>query len=214
MFPPTTSAKPSLRPLRFKGTVRLMNRRLFIPHALGAFALLLSFIHVPASSAQQRAMDAEAAVTSTEADLVREINLARTRPADYATFLEGMRPFYDGKVFRQPGIYEAGRAVNQLLRHTPPLMPRPAFMMARCPSWDRDRISVCCRLRPRPISSCRCDQSSIRALPPMRVDSHSPAGEAGRPIKIQASQPMCKSGQTVLRLLADGTRRNLSHLSA
>jgi uncharacterized protein YkwD len=38
-----------------------------------------------------------------EQDLLGEINLARARPAEYASYLEGLRPMFAGKEYRRPG---------------------------------------------------------------------------------------------------------------
>jgi uncharacterized protein YkwD len=40
---------------------------------------------------------------SLEQDVVREINLARTRPAEYASYLEQMRQYFAGNELRRPG---------------------------------------------------------------------------------------------------------------
>lgn len=108
-----------------------MNRRPFALFHLRPFAFLLLVISIPAAHAQQRANGADAALTSHEAELVREINLARTRPSDYAALLERMRPFYDGATFNQPGkiplLTQEGLAALdeavRFLRSTAPLEP-------------------------------------------------------------------------------------------
>ena len=67
-----------------------------------AFVLLL----LPASvgtRAQQLALSPSSSYAALEQDIVREINLARTRPAEYAAFIEQLRPHYSGREFRAPG---------------------------------------------------------------------------------------------------------------
>jgi uncharacterized protein YkwD len=44
-----------------------------------------------------------ASYASLEQELIAEINLARTRPAEYASYLEGLRPMFAGKEYRRPG---------------------------------------------------------------------------------------------------------------
>jgi uncharacterized protein YkwD len=44
-----------------------------------------------------------ASYASLEQELIAEINLARTRPAEYAAYLEGLRPMFAGKEYRRPG---------------------------------------------------------------------------------------------------------------
>lgn len=108
-----------------------MNRRPFVPLSLRPLAFLLLFISIPASHAQQRATESNAALNSPEAELVREMNLARTRPSDYAAFLEELRPFYEGKSFKlsgdvslmtQEGVSALDEAIR-FLRSTAPLQP-------------------------------------------------------------------------------------------
>lgn len=66
-----------------------------------------------------------------EEEIVREINLARTHPRQYAAFLETTRQFYNGKRFERPGeitivTREGLRALNEaieFLRTVEPLVP-------------------------------------------------------------------------------------------
>ncbi|HLL76313.1 MAG TPA: CAP domain-containing protein [Pyrinomonadaceae bacterium] len=46
------------------------------------------------------------ALPTFENELLQEINLARTRPQEYATFLEQLRPGFRGKTFRLAGSLE------------------------------------------------------------------------------------------------------------
>ncbi len=43
------------------------------------------------------------AFSTLEQDVLRELNLARARPAEYAAYLEQWRPYFDGKNLKQPG---------------------------------------------------------------------------------------------------------------
>jgi uncharacterized protein YkwD len=68
-----------------------------------AFSLAL----LPAAAgprAQQLAINTPAPSYATlEQELVREINLTRTRPAEYAAYVEQLRPHYKGRELRLPG---------------------------------------------------------------------------------------------------------------
>jgi uncharacterized protein YkwD len=75
--------------------------RRYAPHVyLLACALLL----LPAAGrAQQLAVTPRSPYTMLEQEIASEINLARTRPAEYAAFVEQFRAYYSGREFRQPG---------------------------------------------------------------------------------------------------------------
>lgn len=67
----------------------------------------LSFVflsnHSRAARAPKVSANSAAAYAALEQDLVAELNLARTRPAEYAAYLEGLRPMFAGKEYRRPG---------------------------------------------------------------------------------------------------------------
>jgi uncharacterized protein YkwD len=79
-------------------------RRQRVPFALFlvcTFALLLPA--AGGSRAQQLAITPPASYAALEQDIANEINLARTRPAEYAAFVDQLRAHYSGPEFRQPG---------------------------------------------------------------------------------------------------------------
>lgn len=67
--------------------------------------LACSLLLLPAAGprAQQLAINAPPSYEALEQDLAREINLVRTRPAEYAAFVEQFRPLYSGREYRRPG---------------------------------------------------------------------------------------------------------------
>jgi uncharacterized protein YkwD len=70
------------------------------------FACACALLLPPAatrSRAQQLAINTPPSYESLEQDLAREINLARTRPAEYAALVEQLRPLYSGREYRRPG---------------------------------------------------------------------------------------------------------------
>src|SRR3712207_8921878 len=44
------------------------------------------------------------ALSALEKAVLEEMNLARANPAQYATYLEAWRKYYQGKMFKQPGV--------------------------------------------------------------------------------------------------------------
>lgn len=91
--------------------------------------LLLSTLS-GAPRAQELAAVAPGTFAALEQEIAREINLARTRPAEYAAILEQLRPFYYGREFRHPGkpafLTEEGvGALDEAVRHLRSLKPAP-----------------------------------------------------------------------------------------
>lgn len=74
---------------------------------LACATLFLSLQSPSVSRAQKLATSKASAKTDAfvplEQDMVGEINLARTRPAEYAAYLEQLRPYFAGKEYRRPG---------------------------------------------------------------------------------------------------------------
>lgn len=105
---------------------------------LALFAVVLSFPAVRASRAQGLlAAGAQAKASdyaSVEQSLIREINLAREHPAEYAAYLEQMRKYFVGNELRRPGkpalvTVEGAAALDDAIkflraaRPAPPLSP-------------------------------------------------------------------------------------------
>jgi uncharacterized protein YkwD len=84
-----------------------MRRFAFAVSLLACATLFLSLQSPRVSRAQKLATAKASAKTEAfaplEQDLVGEINLARTRPAEYASYLEQLRPYFAGKEYRRPG---------------------------------------------------------------------------------------------------------------
>jgi uncharacterized protein YkwD len=65
---------------------------------------LLSLKSLPRETSAQNLVGAKASAAATlEPEIVTELNLARTRPAEYATYLEQLRPLFSGKEYTPPG---------------------------------------------------------------------------------------------------------------
>ncbi len=101
---------------------------LFVTITLCALALLLAAPAAP--RAQELAAVAPGTFAALEQEIAREINLARTRPAEYAPFLELLRPLYRGREFRRPGqsallTEEGAGALDEAVGHLRAARPAP-----------------------------------------------------------------------------------------
>jgi uncharacterized protein YkwD len=97
---------------------------------LAIFAAVLSLPFVFGGSAQ-----ASEASGSSAAAIVREMNLARTNPALYATFLEELRGNYQGNLLLRPGkpalrTNEGVRAVDEAIRFLRSAAPRQPLALS------------------------------------------------------------------------------------
>ena len=107
----------------------------FIPLAL--FCLLLSSTFTPPrSSAWQVTSTKGAAAAALEQEVLKEINLARTRPAEYAAYLEQLRPHFNGKEYRRPGMpglmtQEGVQALDEAIRFLRAARPAPALSLSQ-----------------------------------------------------------------------------------
>ena len=108
-----------------------MKQRPHAPAHISVFVLLILCALSPAR-AQQLAAAADASnLDSLAQEVISEINLARTRPAEYAASLDQLRPHFKGKEYRHPGrpalLTEEGPAALEealkFLRASKPLPP-------------------------------------------------------------------------------------------
>ncbi len=73
--------------------------------------------------------------TQIESDVLAEINLARTRPQEYAAYLEQIRPYFKGKTFQAPGqpamaTQEGTAALDEAIKALRSLKPLAAFTIS------------------------------------------------------------------------------------
>jgi len=105
--------------------------------ALSLFCLLLSLTFATThSSARQATSTKGAAAAALEKEVLREINLARTRPAEYAAYLEQLRPYYNGREYRRPGMpglltQEGTRALDEAIGALRAARPAPALSLSQ-----------------------------------------------------------------------------------
>ena len=108
--------------------------RLLVP--LFAVALLLCAAAAPTHTGAQQSVSLKAGAAAVlEQDIVSEINLARTRPAEYAAYLEGLRSMYAGKEYRRPGrpalVTEEGtKALDEAIAFLRAARPAPALTLS------------------------------------------------------------------------------------
>lgn len=109
----------------------------YIPHRL-SLCLSLSLIcfsltpNVGVASAQVQRPKPGDHHTAVENELLAEINLARTRPNEYAAYLEQLKPLYAGMEFKTPGgkaivTQEGWKAVEEAIRFLRSTKAVPAF---------------------------------------------------------------------------------------
>ena len=108
--------------------------RLLTP--LFACALILSVSAVPPRTGAQQPVSMKAGTTAAlEQDIVSEINLARTRPAEYAAYLEQLRPLFAGKEYRRPGkagilTEEGTKALDEAISFLRAARPAPTLTLS------------------------------------------------------------------------------------
>ncbi|MET0647699.1 MAG: CAP domain-containing protein [Pyrinomonadaceae bacterium] len=105
--------------------------------ALTFVCLLLSLTFTTAgSSARQLTSAKGAAVAALEQEILKEINLARTRPAEYAAYLEQLRPYFKGKEYARPGMpglitQEGAQALEEAIGAMRAARPAPALSLSQ-----------------------------------------------------------------------------------
>src|SRR2546423_3726859 len=109
-----------------------MRRLSYSVSLLACASLLLSLRPFGETRGQNSVAPKAAVYGALEQDVLKEINLARTRPAEYAAYLEQLRPFYAGKEFRQPGkpaltTEEGAPALEEAIRFLRAARPVPPY---------------------------------------------------------------------------------------
>src|SRR5215213_10982978 len=109
--------------------------RLLFP--LVAFAFIFYLTSAPhGTAARQLGASKGAAAAALEQEVLQEINLARTRPAEYAAYLEQLRPRFVGNEYRYPGrpglsTAEGVRALEEAIGFLRAAKPVPALTLSR-----------------------------------------------------------------------------------
>lgn len=80
-----------------------MRRLGFVFPLLACLSLVFFSNHSGGARASNGPANNAVSYAALEQDLIAEINLARTRPAEYAAYLEALRPMFSGKEYRRPG---------------------------------------------------------------------------------------------------------------
>ncbi len=114
-----------------------MKRRAFLAASLLAFTFALALTHHSrAARATKSPGTGAVSYAALEQEVVAEINLARTRPAEYAAYLEQLRPYFQGNEYRRPGrsgiVTEEGtRALEEAISFLRAAKPVPALALSR-----------------------------------------------------------------------------------
>lgn len=102
---------------------------------LTSLSLLLSLTPLQGLSQAQMGGD-DYALSSLEKAVLDEMNLARTDPAQYATYLEAQRNYYKGKSYKRPGslpidTIEGAAALEEAIKFLRTAKPLPAFQLSK-----------------------------------------------------------------------------------
>ena len=105
------------------------------PLYLCVFSLCALSLLLPGARAQELAAVGPTTFTALEQEIAREINLARTKPAEYAAFLEQLRPLYSGREFRRAGLpalvtQEGVAALDEAVRDLRSMRPSAALAVS------------------------------------------------------------------------------------
>lgn len=108
---------------------------LLFPLTLGCLLLSLTFT-TAGSSARQLTSAKGAAEAALEQEILKEINLVRTRPAEYAAYLEQLRPHFKGKEYTRPGMpglmtQEGTQALDEAISALRAARPAPALSLSQ-----------------------------------------------------------------------------------
>lgn len=106
----------------------------FIAISIATIFTLTSDTH--RTSARQLGASKAAAAAALEEEVLREINLARTRPAEYAAYLEQLRSRFAGKEYKRPGrpvlqTTEGALALEEAIGVLRASKPAPALALSR-----------------------------------------------------------------------------------
>jgi uncharacterized protein YkwD len=86
--------------------------------------------------AQSNKIDKADYLSLLEKEIVRELNMARLSPRDYASLLEKWKPYYNGKLLKVPGevaikTKEGVSALNEAIRSIRSMNPVPRFRLSK-----------------------------------------------------------------------------------
>lgn len=104
---------------------------------LFACFVLLAFAFTSRQTDARQLGSAKAgAAAALEQDVVKEINLARTRPAEYAAHLERLRPLFKGKEYTRPGkpgllTVEGAAALEEAIAALRSAKPAPPLQLSQ-----------------------------------------------------------------------------------
>jgi uncharacterized protein YkwD len=100
-----------------------------------ALALMVTFSNSQKGQSQTTTDSASNGLSQAEQDLLTEINLARTQPAVYASYLEAMKPLFKGNLYTRPGhgaltTVEGWSAVEEAIRFVRAAKPQSPLSLS------------------------------------------------------------------------------------
>lgn len=115
-----------------------MKRQSFFFRLNGISLLLVSFSLLLGSARAQSKQGADGyALSDLEKAVLEEMNLARTDPVQYAAYLESLRPYFNGKLFKQPGkgpamqTIEGAPALEEAIKFLRAARPLPRLEISK-----------------------------------------------------------------------------------
>jgi uncharacterized protein YkwD len=115
-----------------------MKRQSFFLRLKCISLLLVTFSLLLATARAQSTQGAdEYALSDLEKAVLEEMNLARTNPAQYAAYLESLRPYFNGKLFKQPGqkaavqTIEGASALEEAIKFLRAAKPLPRLEVSK-----------------------------------------------------------------------------------
>jgi len=111
-------------------------RDIKLPSRILSVIFLALFFSPFIESSQSRTVEEAKFLSPLENSVVREINMARTGPKDYASLLEQWRNYFDKKILRLPGetpilTKEGVRAVVEAIRFLHSIQPLPPLIPSK-----------------------------------------------------------------------------------
>jgi uncharacterized protein YkwD len=103
--------------------------------ALSTLVIVVLFAGTDRTSSQTNQLAAGGGLSADERDLFSEINSARANPGVYASYLEKLKPLFDGKVYKPSGqeaytTQEGWNAAEDAIKFLRTAKPQPPLIMS------------------------------------------------------------------------------------
>ena len=113
---------------------------IFVAHSVAAAQPQVKRLEPPPADGSAKTpvkMDDDDFLSGLEQEVLREINLARTNPAQYAAYVDELKPYYKGNSFQPPGdklalnTREGVPALDEAVTHLRTARPLPPYAPSR-----------------------------------------------------------------------------------